>query len=97
MDLMPAASFPPASQGKQIDTIGHKVDLMLDLLQTQTSEILDLRRQVHDLQKDKQEEHNRLQLVCTKLETKLCNVVEEHLVRYERVHVQKMDQVLGMQ
>ena len=96
VELMASVSYPP-TQSKQIDTICHKMEQIIDLLQTQTCEILDLRRQVHDLQKEKQENQNRMQQVCTKMEKNLAKVVEDYLVRYERLHCQKLDQMLVVQ
>ncbi|XP_058818237.1 enhancer of mRNA-decapping protein 4 homolog isoform X2 [Topomyia yanbarensis] len=76
---------------KQLDEITQKMDLLLDIVQTQSRQITELRTQIHDLNKTRSEDAQRYQSVLNKLDTYIPKKIDECFTRNDRQHAAKME------
>lgn len=80
---------------KQMDEMYMKMDQMIEIMQTQSCQISELRNQLYDIEKIRTEETVKSNSYSTKLEANLSKLIEEYLIRYERTHNTKLDTFLS--
>ncbi|XP_058447810.1 enhancer of mRNA-decapping protein 4 homolog isoform X2 [Malaya genurostris] len=76
---------------KQLDDLTQKMDLLLDIVQTQSRQITDLRSQVHDLHKTRSEEAQRFSSAIHKLEMSIFKKMDDCFARYDRQQSGKVE------
>lgn len=87
VDQIPATS-------KQFDKLYLKMDQMVDIIQEQSCKIEELRNQIHNLQKVRVEDNYKTTSNASKLEASLSNLLENYLLRFERQHGIKIDNLM---
>lgn len=80
---------------KQMDEMYMKMDQMIEIMQTQSCQISELRNQLFEIEKTRSEETIKSNSYSTKLEGNLSKLIEEYLIRYERNHNTKLDTFLS--
>lgn len=74
-----------------INSIGHKLDQMLEIIQTQNCQISELRNEIIGLKQNRVEGNDALKAEGNKIEIRLSKLIEEYLIRYEREHNKKLE------
>lgn len=82
-----AASMSPSPN----NSISHKLDQMLEIIQTQNCQISELRNEIIGLKQNRTERDDSLKVEANKIEIRLSKLIEEYLIRYEREHNKKLD------
>lgn len=80
---------------KQMDEMYMKMDQMIEIMQTQSCQISELRNQLFEIEKNRSDETIKSNSYSTKLEANLSKLIEEYLIRYERTHNTKLDTFLS--
>lgn len=73
------------------NSINHKLDQMLEIIQTQNCQISELRNEIINLKQNRAEGDDSLKFEANKIEFRLSKMIEEYLIRYEREHNKKLD------
>lgn len=79
----------------QMNQMYNKMDQMIELVQAQTGQIKDLKKQLNALQKSKGDEYAKMYQKSAQLEASLSKLIEEYLIRYERQHKTKLEGFLA--
>lgn len=82
-----AAALSPSP----INSIIHKLDQMLEIIQTQNCQISELRNEIIGLKQTRAEGDDSLKVEANKIEIRLSKLIEEYLIRYEREHNKKLE------
>lgn len=80
-----------SSSSSPINNIGHKLDQMLEIIQTQNCQISELRNEIIGLKQNRVEGNESLKVEANKIEIRLSKLIEEYLIRYEREHHKKLE------
>lgn len=86
-----AASLSPSP----INNISHKLDQMLEIIQTQNCQISELRNEIIGLKQNRADGDESLKVEANKIEIRLSKLIEEYLIRYEREHNKKLEAFIG--
>lgn len=82
---------PTSSSSSPTSNIGHKLDQMLEIIQTQNCQISELRNEIIGLKQNRAEASDSLKVEANKIEIRLSKLIEEYLIRYEREHNKKLE------
>lgn len=74
-----------------INSIAHKLDQMLEIIQTQNCQISEMRNEIIGLKQNRVEGNDALKAEGNKIEIRLSKLIEEYLIRYEREHNKKLE------
>lgn len=78
-----------------INNISHKLDQMLEIIQTQSCQISELRSEIIGLKQNRVDGDESLKVEANKIEIRLSKLIEEYLIRYEREHNKKLEAFIG--